>query len=102
VVQTENKTEKVSFDLRNEKEYGSNKSTKLVEEVEQTTLVVRRYEQVRKPVEGYSLPKFCYVFLLISIDEDPKSVMETVDLTKSRLWKDSMVKEMESFHKNKT
>jgi hypothetical protein len=44
VVQTYNNLENVSFELRNKEEYDSYESTKLDEKVEQTTLVVRRYE----------------------------------------------------------
>jgi hypothetical protein len=32
----------------------------------------------------------------------PKSFKEEVDLTKANLWKDAMVEEMESLHKNET
>jgi hypothetical protein len=56
----------------------------------------RRYEQVRKSTERYSLPDFYYAFVLFSIDEEPKLVKEAMDSTKSKLWKASMVEEMES------
>jgi hypothetical protein len=40
--------------------------------------------------------------VLTSTDEEPKSVREAVDSTEGRLWKDAMVEEMESLHKNET
>jgi hypothetical protein len=70
--------------------------------VEQSTLVVRRLEGVRKLVEMYSLLDFCSAFVLTSNDEDPKSVKEAVDSVEGKLWKDSMVEDMESLHKNET
>jgi hypothetical protein len=40
--------------------------------------------------------------MLTTIYNEPKSVMEVVDSTEGKLWKDVMVKEMESVHKNET
>jgi hypothetical protein len=40
--------------------------------------------------------------VLTATDEEPKSVGEVIDLVKGKLWKDSMVKELESFHKNES
>jgi hypothetical protein len=40
--------------------------------------------------------------VLSSTDEEPKSVREVVDSTEGKLWKDAMVEEMESLHKNET
>jgi hypothetical protein len=40
--------------------------------------------------------------VLSSTDEEPKSVREAVDSTEGKLWKDAMVEEMESLHKNET
>jgi poly(3-hydroxyalkanoate) synthetase len=40
--------------------------------------------------------------VLNSTNEEPKLVREVVDSTEGRLWKDAMVKEMESSHKNET
>jgi hypothetical protein len=40
--------------------------------------------------------------VLISTNKDPKSIKEVVDLVEGKLWKDSMVEEMESLHKNET
>jgi hypothetical protein len=70
--------------------------------VEQQTLVVRRSERVRKPIERYSPPEFYSAFMLNGIDYDPKSVGEAVDSTEGKLWKDTMIEEMESLHNNET
>jgi hypothetical protein len=40
--------------------------------------------------------------VLTSIDDEPKSVDEPVNSTEGKLWKDSMVEEMESLCKNET
>jgi hypothetical protein len=40
--------------------------------------------------------------VLNSIDDEPKSVGEAINLAWGKLWKDSMVEEMESLHKNDT
>jgi hypothetical protein len=53
--------------------------------VEQKTLMVKRSERVRKPVERYSPPKFHFSFMLNTIDDDPKSVGEAVNSTKGKL-----------------
>jgi hypothetical protein len=66
--QMEKEREKIVFELRN-KDHDSNELTKSYEEVEQVTLVVRRYERVRKLVERYSLCDFHSTFVLFSIDK---------------------------------
>jgi hypothetical protein len=91
----------LSFVLRN-KEVDSNDSTELDEEVEQPTSVVRNLERVRKRVERSEEPKFHSTFVLTATDEEPKSVGEAIDSAKGKLWKDAMVEELESFHKNET
>jgi hypothetical protein len=40
--------------------------------------------------------------VLTSTDEELKSVREEIDSIEGRLWKDAMVKEIESLHKNET
>jgi hypothetical protein len=91
----------VRFELRNEED-DSDELIESYEEVEQPTLVVRSFERVRKPVKKYSPPNFHSAFVLPTINEKPKLVMEVVDSTKGKLWKDAMVKEMESLHNNET
>jgi hypothetical protein len=46
--------------------------------------------------------EFDFAFVLTTTDEDPKLVKEEVDSVEGKLWKDSMVEEMESLHKNET
>jgi hypothetical protein len=91
----------VWFELRNEED-DSDESTESEEEVEQLTSVVRRSERVRKPVERYSPPDFHSTFVLTTTDDEPKLVGEVVDSAEGKLWKDAMVEEMESLHKNET
>jgi hypothetical protein len=50
----------------------------------------------------YSPPEFCSTFMLTSIDDEPKSIGEVSDSEEGKFWKDSMVEEMESLHKNET
>jgi hypothetical protein len=50
----------------------------------------------------YIPPKFHFVFVLTTTNEDPKSVKEATNTVEGRIWKDAMVEEMESLHKNKT
>jgi hypothetical protein len=40
--------------------------------------------------------------MLTAIDNEPKSVSEEFDSIEGKLWKDAMVEEMESLHKNET
>jgi hypothetical protein len=100
-IHTKNNPDTVQFEQRNE-EYDSNESIESKEEVKQHNPVVRRSKRVRKSFERYSPPEFHSTFVLTAIDDDPKSIDEVVELAKGKLWKDSMVKEMESLHKNET
>jgi hypothetical protein len=70
--------------------------------VEKPTLIVRRSERVIKLVERYSPTNLCFTFMLVSTNDEPKSVREEVDSTEGKLWKDAMVEEMEFLHKNET
>jgi hypothetical protein len=76
--------------------------TELEEEVEQPTLLVRRSERVRKPIERYSSPNFHSAFMLTANDDEPKLVGGEIESIEGKLWKDSMVEEMESLQKNET
>jgi hypothetical protein len=102
VVQIENNPKKVRFELRNKEEEDLYESTESDEEVEQETLVVRRYERVRKPIERYSLLDFHSAFVLATTEKKPESTREAINSIKGKLWKDTMVEEMESLHKNET
>jgi hypothetical protein len=70
--------------------------------VEQPTQVVRRSKRVRKPVKRYSPPNLCSSFVLIATNDEPQSIKGAVESVEGKLWKDSMVEEMESLHKNET
>jgi hypothetical protein len=101
IVWAENNLETMRFELRN-KEDDSDELTESKEEVEQLNPVVRRSKRVRKPIKRYSLLDFSSTFVLTSTDDEPKSFREVVDSAKGKLWKDVMVEDMESLHKNET
>jgi hypothetical protein len=44
-------------------------------------MVVRRFEQVRKPIERYFPPNFHYALSLSTIDDESKPFREAVDST---------------------
>eukprot|EP00253_Pinus_taeda_P016539 PITA_16539 len=67
---------------------------------EPQTLGVRRSVQEKKQPERYSPYPFCLNFALYIIDDDPRNVKEIVDLEDGKLWKEAMVDEMASLHKN--
>jgi hypothetical protein len=46
--------------------------------------------------------EFHSAFVLTTTDDEPKLVGEAVKSAEGKLWKDAMVKEMESLHKNET
>jgi hypothetical protein len=100
-IQIDNNPEKVCFELRNEED-DLDESTESEEEVEKLTLVVRRSGQIIKPLERYIPPDFYFSFVLTSTNDEPKSVGEEIDSAEEKLWKNTMVKEMKSLHKNET
>jgi hypothetical protein len=85
-----------------DKEYDSNESTKSEEEVEELTMMVRRSERIRKPINRYIPPDFYSVFMLTTIGNEPMLVGEQVDSIEGKLWKGSMVEETESLYNNET
>ena len=50
--------------------------------------------------ERYSPSTFCSNFSLTITDDDPRTVREAVDSEDGKLWKEAMVDEMASLHKN--
>jgi hypothetical protein len=80
VVQTENNHEMVQFEVRNEED-DLDESTESEEEVEQQNSVVRSSEKVIKSFERYSPHEFSSTFMLTSIDDEPNSFGDIVDLT---------------------
>jgi hypothetical protein len=61
MVQIENNSENLWFEMRNE-EYDSDELTELEEEVEQMALFERRSEGVIKPFKRYIKPVFHFTF----------------------------------------
>ena len=59
----------------------------------------RSFWERRKP-KRYSPSAFCSNFSLTITYDDPRTVRETVDSEDGKLWKEAMVDEMESLHKN--
>jgi hypothetical protein len=86
------------FELRID-EHDSDELIESDEEVEKSNMVVRRSERVKKHVERYSPLNFHFSFVVSTTNEDPKSSMEVVDSTEGKIWKEAMIKEMESLHK---
>eukprot|EP00253_Pinus_taeda_P018593 PITA_18593 len=67
---------------------------------EPQTPAVRRLVRERRKPERYSPYAFCSNFALFVTDDDPKIVKEAVDSEDGKLWKEAMVDEMASLHKN--
>ena len=61
---------------------------------------MRRSVRERRQPERYSPSAFCSKFSLSVTDDDPKTVKEAVDSEDGKIWKEAMVDEMESLHKN--
>jgi len=61
---------------------------------------VRRSVRERRQPERYSPSAFYSNFYLSITDDDPRTVKEAVDSEDEKLWKEAMVDEMASLHKN--
>eukprot|EP00253_Pinus_taeda_P032680 PITA_32680 len=90
--------EKIEFELK-EEESDSTKEEESEDE-EPQSLVVRRSVRERRQPERYSPSTFCSNFALSVIDNDPRIVKEAIDSKDGKLWKEAMVDEMASLHKN--
>ena len=90
--------EKIEFELK-EDESDSTTEEDSEEEVPQTPVVRRSVRERRQP-ERYSPYTFCSNFALTITDDDPRNVREAVYLEDGKLWKEAMVDEMASLHKN--
>eukprot|EP00253_Pinus_taeda_P024966 PITA_24966 len=90
--------EKIEFELNEEE------SDSIVEEEsedeEPQTLGLRRSIRERRQPKRYSSSAFCSNFALSITDDDPGTMKGAVDSEDGKLWKDAMVDEMASFHKN--
>jgi len=61
---------------------------------------VRRSIRERRQLESYSPSAFCSNFALYITNDDPINVKEVVDSEDGKLWKEAMIDEMASLHKN--
>ena len=61
---------------------------------------MRRSVQERRKSERYSPSSFCSNFSLTITDDDPRTVRKVVDSEDGKFWKEAMVDEMASLHKN--
>ena len=61
---------------------------------------MRRSVWKRRQPERYSPSAFCSNFSLTITDHDPRIIREAVDSEDGKLWKEAMVDEMASLHKN--
>jgi len=90
--------EKIEFDLKEEESDSIAKEESKDEEPQ--TLGVRKSVRERRQPERYSPFAFYSNFSLSITDDDPKTVKEVVDSEDGKLWKEAMVDEMASLHKN--
>eukprot|EP00253_Pinus_taeda_P016858 PITA_16858 len=90
--------EKIEFEV-NEEELDSTTEEESDDEEPQTSGVRRLVRERRQP-ERYSPCSFCSIFSLSITDDDPRTVKEAVDSEDGKLWKEAMVDEMSSLHKN--
>eukprot|EP00253_Pinus_taeda_P001476 PITA_01476 len=90
--------EKIEFELKEEESDSTAKEES--ENEEPQTLGVRRSIQEKRQPKRYSPFAFYSNFALSVTDEDPRTVKEAVDSEDGKLWKEAMVDEMASLHKN--
>jgi len=90
--------EKIEFELK-EEESDSTAEEELEDEEPQTPAVKRSVQERRQP-ERYIPSTFCSNFSLSITNDDPRTVKEAVDSEDGKLWKEAMVDEMASLHKN--
>ena len=90
---------KIEFELK-EEESDSVAEEESEDEAPQTP-AVRRLAPERRQPERNSPSAFCSNFALSVIDDDPRTAKEAVDSEDGKLWKEAMVDEMASLHKNK-
>eukprot|EP00253_Pinus_taeda_P025635 PITA_25635 len=91
--------ERIDFELK-EEESDSTAEEESKDEEPQTLGVRRISVRERRQPERYSPPTFCSNFALSIINDDPKTMKEAVDSDDGKIWKENMVDEMVSLHKN--
>ena len=89
---------KIEFELKEEE--SDSVAEEESEDEEPQTPAVRRSVRERRQPERYSPSAFCSNFALSVTDDDPRTVKEAVDSEDGKLWKEAMVDEMASLHKN--
>eukprot|EP00253_Pinus_taeda_P020856 PITA_20856 len=90
--------EKIEFEPKEEESNSTTEEESKDEEPQ--TLVVRRSVQERRQPERYIPSSFYSNFALSITDDDPRTVKEAIDSKDGKLWKEAMVNEMASLHKN--
>eukprot|EP00253_Pinus_taeda_P008609 PITA_08609 len=90
--------EKTEFELKEEE--SNSISEEELEDEEPQVPGVRRSIRERRQSERYSPFAFCSIFALSITDDDPGTMKEAVDSEDGKLWREAMVDEMASLHKN--
>ena len=90
--------EKIEFELKEDESDSTTEEDSEGEEPQ--TPAVRRSARERRQPERYSTSAFCSNFSLTITDDDPRTVRDVVDSEDGKLWKEAMVDEMASLHKN--
>eukprot|EP00253_Pinus_taeda_P034847 PITA_34847 len=90
--------EKIEFEIKEEESDSTTEEESEAEEPQ--TPGVRISVQERRQPERYSPSALCSIFALSITNDDPRTVKEAVDSKDGKLWKEAMVDEMASLHKN--
>jgi hypothetical protein len=95
---TQDKPKKIELMLDDAKSESSEEDEP--KEEEPHTPVLRISVRERRRIERYSPPNFHSNFALSITDDDPRTVREAMNLEDTKLWKKSMVEEIDSLDKN--
>eukprot|EP00253_Pinus_taeda_P029613 PITA_29613 len=90
--------EKIEFEIKEEE--SDSKAEEESENEEPQTSGVRISVQERRKPKRYSPSAFYSNFSLSITDGDPRTMKEAIDSQDGKLWKEAMVDEMASLHKN--
>ena len=98
----ENGPKKMEFELNNEgyNSFEEENPSELDDEDEPQTPTLSRFDCVWRLAERYSPLDFHSTFVLSAINDEPRLVKEEVNFEERKLWKKSMVEEMEALEKN--
>eukprot|EP00253_Pinus_taeda_P025839 PITA_25839 len=89
---------KIEFELKEEE--SDSVAEEESEDKEPQTPAVRKSTRERRQPERYSPSALYSNFALSITDDDPRNVKEAVDSEDGKLWKEAMLDEMASLHKN--